>query len=202
MGERRHQSGVRCLIRQDFNLAPQPSLAEKWDVSADGKVYTFHLVRNAKFHDGKPLTSADVKFTIESIILPYHNQGKDHFGIVDKIETPNSYTIVFRLKRPFAPFMQGLTTDGAPIFPKHLWEGTEIRKNQYGLKPIGSGPFIFKEWARGSHFTLERNPTTGLRTGHIWIALSSGTYLMPTRVCRLLKAANRRHVRILPLQRI
>jgi peptide/nickel transport system substrate-binding protein len=147
-----------ALLRQSFDMSLKPSIAEKWSVSPDGKTYTFNMVRGVKFHDGKPLTSADVKFSVEQVILPYHTQGKAIFGGVTGIETPDDHTVVFTLQNPFPPFPQYLTIDGAPILPKHLWDGTDILKNPLNEKPVGSGPFVFKEWSRGSHVTLERNP--------------------------------------------
>ena len=146
------------LLRQNLDLSVRPSLAERWDISADGKTYTFHLVKGVKWHDGKPFTSADVKFTIERVVLPYHGQGKAQFGVVESIQTPDDNTVVFRLKQPFPPIMQYLTVDGASIMPKHLLEGTEILKNNVMFAPVGTGPFRLKEWVRGDHITLERNP--------------------------------------------
>ncbi len=147
-----------ALVRQDFDLSIKPSLAKSWDMSPDGLTYTFHLQEGVKWHDGKPFTSADVKFTIEEVVIPYHSQGKAQFQALDAIETPDDLTVVLKLKEPFPPLLQYLTIEGATIVPKHLWEGTDILENEYVDNPIGTGPFVFKEWVRGSHVTLERNP--------------------------------------------
>lgn len=147
-----------ALLRQNDDLTMRPSLAESWEVSPDGRTYTFHLVEGVKWHDGQPFTSADVKFTIEQIILPYHQQGEAMFGRVASIETPDDNTVVFTLDGAFPPFLQYLSLDGAPILPKHLWEGTDILENPLNFAPVGTGPFIFQEWVRGSHVEFARNP--------------------------------------------
>lgn len=132
---------------------PQPDLAEKWNVSPDGKTITFNLVRNAKWHDGTPFTSADVKFTFENV-LPKLNPNRAVFQTITKIEAPDPYTVVIERTQPFVLFYFDIFP-GA-ILPKHLYENTDIAKNPHNLKPIGTGPFRFKEWVKGSHIELVR----------------------------------------------
>ena len=147
------------LIQHDLDLNPQPDLAESWAISEDGKTYTFHLVRNATFHDGKPVTSADVKFTIEEVVIPYDPLGKVVWKDLESIETPDNYTVVFKLKQPFSAliFMLDMGSGGPPVLPKHLYEGTDIPNNPYNQKPIGSGTFKFVKWEKGNQLILERN---------------------------------------------
>lgn len=146
------------LVSLDFNMNPVPDLAESWNISPDGKIYTFKLFKNIKWHDGKPFSSEDVRFSFEKIIKPFHPRGKTNFDSVESIETPDPYTIVFKLKRPFAPLMSALLINQGPILPKHLYEGTDILKNPRNMdKPVGTGPFKFKEWVKGSHIILTRN---------------------------------------------
>ncbi len=90
------------LLEYNWDFVPRPSLAERWQISPDGLTYTFHLRRDVTFHDGRPLTSADVKFSIESVVKPMHSRGATNFGAVEAIETPDAHTVVFRLKYPFA----------------------------------------------------------------------------------------------------
>lgn len=146
------------LLDFDTDLSFKPYLAESWDISNDGKVYTFYLVRNATFHDGTPMTSADVKFTVEEVVLEYAPRGKLIFGNVESIETPDPYTIVFKLKTAFPPFLIGFTPPYfGGVLPKHLWEGTDIETNPHNQNPVGTGPFKFVEYVPGSHITLVRN---------------------------------------------
>ena len=72
------------LVGIDFNLKPVPDLATSWEVSPDGQRYVFHLAPNATFHDGNPVTSADVKFTFEQLLLKYHSRTRTSIG--DKLK--------------------------------------------------------------------------------------------------------------------
>src|SRR5208282_4709002 len=93
------------LLTYDENFAPHPDLAQSWQVSPDGLTYTFNLVRNATFHDGHPLTSADVKFTYTQVLAKYHSVLIGPMKNVASVDTPNSYTVVFKLLKPYAPFL-------------------------------------------------------------------------------------------------
>ncbi|HXG85389.1 MAG TPA: ABC transporter substrate-binding protein, partial [Pyrinomonadaceae bacterium] len=146
------------LVAQDFDLNPVPDLAERWEVSTDGRTYTFYLAKNAEFHDGAPVTSADVKFTFEELLLKYHSRTRASIG--DKLRqilTPDARTVVFEFSRPYAAFLQLIDVTNAPVMPKHLYENTDPLANPYNVKPVGSGAFKFQEWAKGNHITLARN---------------------------------------------
>lgn len=145
------------LIWIDLKWQPQPYLAESWTVSPDSRTYSFRLKRNVKWHDGKPFTSADVKFTFDEILAKYHPTSKAAFAHVSSVETPDLYTVVVRMKEPFAPFLPLLSVWSAPILPKHLYEGTDIFKNPYNLRPVGTGPFKFQDWSRGDRIVVVRN---------------------------------------------
>lgn len=134
-----------------------PALATSWDVSADGLKYTFRLRDDVTWHDGEAFTSADVEFTIFDVAMPHHPQGQSNFEVVESIETPDAHTVVFNLKRPDASFLSKLDPKFASIAPKHILEGQDIANSDYNWAPVGTGPFKFVEWVRGSHIILEKN---------------------------------------------
>jgi peptide/nickel transport system substrate-binding protein len=146
------------LLEYDMDMNPIPSLAESWTTSEDGKTITFKLRDGVKWHDGKPLTSADVQFSLLEVVKKYHPRGPGNLGPIKAIETPDARTAVVRLEHPYPPMMKGLSSLEAPIIPKHLYDGTDFRNNPHNIKPVGSGPFMFKSWDRGSAITLEKNP--------------------------------------------
>lgn len=145
------------LLTYDFDLNPQPQLAVEWDVAADGKTYTFKLREGVKWHDGADFTSADVAYSLSSL-KQNHTRGRATFANVTDIETPDDHTVILRLSNP-APYMFfALAGSESPIIPKHVYEGTDLATNPAMSAPIGTGPFKFKEWSRGSHIVYERNP--------------------------------------------
>ncbi len=146
------------LIKMDGQLKIQPALAESWDVARDGLSVTFKLRPNVKWHDGKPMTSADVAYSLLEINGKYNSLANANFKIVERIETPDPLTVIIRLKAPDPAFFPTAFIDGARILPKHIYEGSDPRTNPANFAPIGTGPFKFKEWVRGSHLTFERNP--------------------------------------------
>jgi peptide/nickel transport system substrate-binding protein len=145
-------------------LTPQPGLAESWTMAPDGLAYTFKLRGDVKWHDGKPFTSKDVKFSVEKLIAPMHSRGKVYFGDLAGIDTPDARTVVFRLKKPVPYFLKAFQPTESPMHPEHLLgsldfsDAKNIRQSDFMSKPVGTGPFRFKEWKKGSHVILERNP--------------------------------------------
>jgi peptide/nickel transport system substrate-binding protein len=147
------------LIQADENFQPVPDLAESWEASSDGLTYTFYLRRDATFHDGSPITSEDVKFSVE-LALKYGSICARGLGtVIDRIETPDPYTVVFHLKAPYPEFLNpydGIGPHCSSVLKKELYEGTDPLTNPYNFQPVGSGPFKFVEWVKGSHIVLER----------------------------------------------
>jgi peptide/nickel transport system substrate-binding protein len=132
-------------------------LAESWDISEDGTVYTFHLVKNAKFHDGHPLTSADAKYSFDIMRDPPEgvvSLRKATLGAVKSIDAPDDYTVTFTLNEPSSSFLTNLATGWMLVMPKHIMEKTGSLKDQI----VGSGPFRLKQYTRGVSVELERNP--------------------------------------------
>jgi peptide/nickel transport system substrate-binding protein len=145
-------------------LTPLPGLAESWTSSADGKTHTFKLRGDVKWHDGKPFTSADVKFSVEKLVRPFHSRGKIYFAEVASIDTPDARTVVFKLNKPVPYFLKAFQPTETPMLPQHilgsvdLSDAKNLRQHEFMQKPIGTGPFMLKEWKKGSHVILERNP--------------------------------------------
>lgn len=145
------------LIHIDEDSNPHPELARSWEVSPDGLVYTFQLRDGVKWHDGQPLTSADVKFSFENLVGKYNARGREAYRNIKAIETASPTTVKISLKKPYSPFLEILTAHDGCIMPKHIYEGTDVLKNPRNFQPVGSGPFKLKEWQKGSHLTLVRN---------------------------------------------
>lgn len=146
------------LIHIGPDFKPKPELASSWDIAADGKEVRFYLRPGVKWHDGKPFTSADVKFTFDEVWMKIHPRGRSTFAAVEAVETPDPLTVVFKLRNPSGVIFSALSSGESQILPKHVYEGTDILKNPANINPVGTGPFRFKEWVRGDHITLERNP--------------------------------------------
>ncbi|HWM79459.1 MAG TPA: ABC transporter substrate-binding protein, partial [Methylomirabilota bacterium] len=135
----------------------KPGLAEKWEVSPDGKAYTFHLRRSVKFHDGTPFDAAAMKFTFDRIQTPLGapSVARSFIGPYEASEVVDPYTLRVKFKQPYAPFlrMAALSPLG-PISP------TAVQKlgDQFSRKPVGTGPFMVKEWITKDQVVLVRNP--------------------------------------------
>jgi peptide/nickel transport system substrate-binding protein len=146
------------LIFLDEQLTPKPDLADSWDISPDGKTYTFHLHPGVMWHDGQPFSSADVKFTFEEVLLKYHARTKSGLeGVLDGIDTPDANTVVMRFKQPYGPLLQRLDVVEAPIVAQHIYQGQDPTKADANLKPIGTGPYKLAEYVKGDKVRMVRN---------------------------------------------
>lgn len=147
------------LVRLNREFTPQPDLAKSWDVSSDRRTYTFRLQEGVQWHDGRPFSSDDVKFSFEQVLVKFSQRTGAALGpILDSIDNPNPNTVVFRLKQPYAPLLELLDEDNGPILPKHLYEGTDPFTNPANARPVGTGPFKFESALPGDRITLVRNP--------------------------------------------
>jgi peptide/nickel transport system substrate-binding protein len=142
-------------LRYDDNWNPKPYLAESWEVAPDGLSVTLHLVKNAVFHDGKPVTSEDVAFSIMTIKANHPFQTM--LAAVDKVETPDPFTAVIKLSHPHPALLLAMSPALMPILPKHIYgDGQEIKAHPANLKPVGSGPYRLTEYKQGEYYTLEK----------------------------------------------
>lgn len=140
------------------DLSPSSGIAESWDVSEDRRTVTFHLHPGATWSDGEPITSEDVKWSLETL----GEEGDLFAGYtsnVTSIETPDDETVVIETKKPDARLIGGLLVY---ILPEHVWGQESIDDLTSSYKPplplVGSGPFVVTEFERGRIITMERNP--------------------------------------------
>ena len=146
------------LIRFDSHGLPQPDLAESWGATQDGTIYNFSLRTNAFWHDGTPVTTADVLFTVDLIKNGASLFPPDIKDLWSEIEVKqlNETTLQFILPEPFAPFLDYLTFG---ILPKHLLESTlpdQLANADFNIQPVGTGPYKF------DHLLLEAGQITGV----------------------------------------
>jgi peptide/nickel transport system substrate-binding protein len=142
-------------LRYDDNWNPKPYLAKSWEVAPDGLSVTLHLVDNAVFHDGKPVTSEDVAFSIMTIKANHPFQSM--LAPVEKVDTPDKLTAIIRLKHPHPALLLAMSPALMPILPKHVYgDGQDIKSHPANLKPVGSGPYRLTEYKQGEYYTLEK----------------------------------------------
>ncbi len=143
------------LVKYDKDLNLAGSLAEKWDISKDGKIITFHLRKGVKWHDGEEFTSRDVKFTCDKYMDPGTKTSYvSLFEPIKKIETPDKYTVRVYYREVFAPALQYW---GADIIPYHLLHDRDINTAEFNRSPIGTGPYKFVKWVTADRIELAAN---------------------------------------------
>jgi peptide/nickel transport system substrate-binding protein len=144
------------LVRYSPKLELEGELAQSWQIKDGGKTIVFKLRPGVKWQDGQPFTSADVKFTVDSILDPkVASPRKSDFDLLEKVETPDALTVVARYKKASAP---ALSYWGIGIAPKHLLEGKDLNSDGFNRKPIGTGPYRLTEWKDKQYMELEANP--------------------------------------------
>jgi len=145
------------LLQLDVNLRPSPGLAEKWEISPDGKLYTFHLAPKATFSDGTPVLASDVLFTLKKIIDPEMEaaQVAPGFQLVDLANTKviDPHTIVIAFKEPDAS--QIIHFNDLLAIPEHVYSKGDF-KNDYNMTAVGSGPYKLVRRVPGKEILVER----------------------------------------------
>ncbi|MCX7384507.1 MAG: ABC transporter substrate-binding protein [Alphaproteobacteria bacterium] len=142
-------------LRFDENWNPQPYLAERWELAADGKSLTLHLVPHAVFHDGAPVTSADIAFTI-GVIQKYH-PFKPMLEPVTGVDTPDAKTAIIRMSRPHPAIILAMSPGLCPVLPKHVYgDGRDLMTHPANTAPIGAGPFRLTQFNPSEAIVLER----------------------------------------------
>lgn len=137
-------------------LEIKPALASSWDFSADGLVWTFRLRNDVKWHDGKPFTAKDVKFTLESVVDPKVNSRRmADFEAIDKVVVVDAHTAKIFLKQPYAPLLGSLGMLG--IVPEHALAGKDMNTADFNRVPIGTGPYKFVKWLSGDRIVVRAN---------------------------------------------
>jgi peptide/nickel transport system substrate-binding protein len=148
------------LVGRDERGEPQPELAESWKIEQNGAVYRFRLRDGVTWHDGKPFTSADVKFTFEEMLLKFHARTKASLGgALTGIDAPDDRTVLFRFQHPYAPLLLQLDATEAPIVPRHVFQGADDpQRHPASTAPVGTGPFRVVSYTKGAEIRFARHP--------------------------------------------
>ncbi len=157
------------LLKYDRSNRPVPELATavpsraNGGISPDGKTITYHLRRDAKWSDGAPFTAADVRFSTDVVRNPANNEGT-HLGFdqIARVDTPDPYTVVFHLLRPYSGFYVSFFSSGGAspcVLPEHLLgKLPNINQAPYNALPVGIGPFKYASWKRGDSVEMVPDP--------------------------------------------
>jgi len=156
------------LVQMDDKLSIEPCIAKRWEISEDGKTYTFHLRNDVFFHDhklfkdgkGRKVTAADFVFSFSRLFDPKVSSALSLLDNIDRIqkggfESTNDSTFVIYLKENFSPFLGILTMKYFSVVPQEI---VNNYKEDFRKNPIGTGPFSFKMWEEGTQLTMVKNP--------------------------------------------
>jgi peptide/nickel transport system substrate-binding protein len=132
----------------------EPELAESWEISDDGLEYTFHLRQGVTFHNGEPFNADSVVYSWERYINP-ELPWNERWRIADAVEKVDEYTVKVITEEPKPLLLRTIATQWMMVPPQYIEEVGDV---EFGIQPVGTGPFIFEEWVQGDHITLRANP--------------------------------------------
>ena len=145
------------LMTYDREGKRLPRIATNWDVSSDGKTYTFHLREGVKWSDGQPFSADDVVFTLKTF-GPFNTYLTKLMPLVEDAAAPDAKTFVLTLKQPLTATLDLFDKEVFPLMPKHIYDGADVATHPANLAPVGLGPFKFESWDSGRSITFVRNP--------------------------------------------
>lgn len=151
------------IVRDPADNSFKPWLAASWEVSSDGKAYTFRLRRDVKFHDGTPFNAEAVKFNMDRTHDPAlaTRCGGCAVGFYEATDVVDPYTVRIRLKAAWAPFLDAMSLFYRMVSPEQV---RKVGHQNFGRQPVGTGSMRFVEWVPNNRIVLERNPD------HTWAA--------------------------------
>ncbi|MGO2860835.1 MAG: ABC transporter substrate-binding protein [Brevibacterium sp.] len=144
-------------IRLSASLEPEPYLAKSWEESQDGKHMTLHLVEDAEFHDGQPITSEDVAFSLK-VVKNEHPFGANLFGPVTSVDTPDEHTVVINMSRRHPALITAMSPPFLPVIPKHIYgtDETVADHPQNSQNVVGSGPYKLRSHLEGKRIVFDK----------------------------------------------
>ncbi|MDQ3412981.1 MAG: ABC transporter substrate-binding protein, partial [Chloroflexota bacterium] len=145
------------LVTLDADYNVLPDLARSWEVAADGLTVTFDLVRRVEWHDGEPVTAADVKYSLEAIMTDESAPANSILGPIESVDAADDTTVVLNLSAPSASLVGSLAWYGTFVLPAHIYEGTDWTTNEANQAPVGSGPFRFASYTPAASIDLLTN---------------------------------------------
>jgi len=136
---------------------------ENGDLSADGRTITYRLRQNVKWQDGVPVTSTDVLFTLRAIMDKRNPvRSLEGYELIDRARAPDPRTVIFHLRKPWAPAVRTLFSYGATsqfVLPQHVLQNQRpLAQGAFNAAPVGDGPYKLVSWSRGEKLVYERNP--------------------------------------------
>ncbi len=174
------------LLTVDSQWKLQPYLARQWQVSADGLEVRIRLQANARFHDGEPITTEDLLFSLETV--RQHHPLKAIFAPIVAMTIDDAENATFKLNTPHPGLLMALSTPLLPILPRHVFDtGEDIRNHPMNIRPTGSGPFKLLDFQPGERIELEKFDDFFLPEKPRIKKITFRRYDSPARLLRALK---------------